>query len=133
MSAWARVCAKERAVHIDVKTAAAGRNDGSGTASGQTVRDGQRKIGERVARTAELAAAPSRDCFPAWLDGRHHKRQRRSGDTTWRTRMTATLARRPGATRGKGDDALTYGLRDQKVKAAVKKGLTRRRGRRRHW
>jgi hypothetical protein len=31
------------------------------------------------------------------------------------------LARRLGAKGGRDEDALTYGLRDQKVKAAVKK------------
>jgi hypothetical protein len=44
-----------------------------------------------------------------------------------------TSTRSLGTTRGKGGDALTYGLRDQKVKAAVKKGSTQRRGRRKRW
>jgi hypothetical protein len=37
----------------------------------------------------------------------------------------ASTARRPGATRGKGCGVLTYSLRDQKVKAVVKKSSTR--------
>jgi hypothetical protein len=42
-------------------------------------------------------------------------------DTTRRSRVNASLARRLGAKGGRDEDALTYGLRDQKVKAAVKK------------
>jgi hypothetical protein len=38
-----------------------------------------------------------------------------------------SMARRPGTTGGKGCGVLTYGLHDQKVKAAVKKSSTRRR------
>jgi hypothetical protein len=57
-------------VHTDVNTAAARRKDGDDTAPRRTVRDGQRKVGELVARAAESAAAPARDCFPSlarWL------------------------------------------------------------------
>jgi hypothetical protein len=46
--------------------------------------------------------------------------------------MTAALARRPGATEVRDEDALNYGLRDQKVKAAVKKSLAWQRGCRWH-
>jgi hypothetical protein len=35
--------------------------------------------------------------------------------------MTATLARRPATTEVRDEDVLTYGLRDQKVKAVVRK------------
>jgi hypothetical protein len=99
-----RVCAKERAVHTDVKTATAGWNSGSDTASGRTVRDCQRMVGERVAHMVESTAAIAGDCFPAWLDGQHHQRRRHGGDTTRRTWMTVTLARRPGTIGGKGGD-----------------------------
>jgi hypothetical protein len=51
--------------------------------------------------------------------------RQRGGDTARRSRMTATLARRPGATGVRDEGAVTYGLRDQKMKAAVKKGSTR--------
>jgi hypothetical protein len=37
--------------------------------------------------------------------------------------LTVILARRPGAIEVRDEDALTYGLRDQKVKAVVKKSL----------
>jgi hypothetical protein len=47
--------------------------------------------------------------------------------------MTAIFARRPGATGVRHEEALTYGLRNQKVKAAVKKSLVRRRGCRQRW
>jgi hypothetical protein len=39
--------------------------------------------------------------------------------------MTATLAQRPGATEVRDEGALTYGLRDQKMKAVMRKGSTR--------
>jgi hypothetical protein len=39
--------------------------------------------------------------------------------------MTVTLARRLGATEVRDEGVLTYGLCDQKMKAAVKKGSTR--------
>jgi hypothetical protein len=43
----------------NVKTTAAGRNGGGITASERKVRDGQRKVGERVAHAAESATAPA--------------------------------------------------------------------------
>jgi hypothetical protein len=49
----------------------------------------------------------------------------RGGDTTRRSWVNASLAQRPGAIGGRDEDALTYGLRDQKVKAAVKKHSVR--------
>jgi hypothetical protein len=42
------------------------------------------------------------------------------GDTAKRSRVTATLARRPGATKARVEGALTYGQRDPKMKAVVK-------------
>jgi hypothetical protein len=91
---------------------------------------------ERGARAVLKEAAPARNDIPAWLDGRHHTARARrcggipghGGEHTRRSRMTATLARRPATTKVRDKEALTYGLRNQKVKAAVKKSLVRRRG-----
>jgi hypothetical protein len=44
--------------------------------------------------------------------------------TTSRYRVTATLARRPGATEARVEGALTYGQRDPKMKVAVKESST---------
>jgi hypothetical protein len=126
----ARVRAKERADAHQHQDQGGRLNDGGDTASGRKDSESQRK-GERVARAAESAATPARDCFPAWLEGRHHTAQRRSGDTTRHSRVSASLTQRPGAIAGREEDVLTYDLHDQKVKAAVKKRSVWRRGGRR--
>jgi hypothetical protein len=45
------------------------------------------------ARVVELAAAPARQSFPAWLEGRHHQRRRRGGAVR---ASRSPSARRPG-------------------------------------
>jgi hypothetical protein len=57
--------------------------------------------------------------------------RRRDGNTTRRSWVSVSMTRRPGAIGGRDEDVLTYGLRDQKVKAAVKKRSVRQRGGRR--
>jgi hypothetical protein len=91
----------------------------------------ERKDDKRGARAAKTVAAPALKDIPAWLDGRYHTAQRRSGDTTSHSRATATLAQRPGATKVMDEGALTYGQHDLKMKAAVKNRSVRRRGGRR--
>lgn len=117
---WVR--AKERAAHTDVKTAAAARTAAT-----------TRRPDERTERAKERMASGLR----AWRSQQQHLQEtasqpdskasitQRGSDTTRRPRMTAALARMPATIEVRDEDVLTYGLRDQKVKAAVKKILAR--------
>jgi hypothetical protein len=129
------VLAKECAAHTDVKTAAAARRAARHGARTKRQRELKRVRRAGCARGG-VGSGTSKRLLPslARRPASHSAMVRwRSGDTTRRSRMTAILARRPGATGVRHEQALTYGLRNHKVKAAVMKSLVRRRGCRQRW
>jgi hypothetical protein len=94
-----------------------GRENSDEATTGKSKRQNEEeRPASGAARAAKAASTPARNDIPAWLEGRHHTTcarrhvdvSRNSGEHTRRSRTTATLARRLGATEVRDEDALTY-------------------------
>jgi hypothetical protein len=123
-------CARAASLHGHVREcecAGAGPRRWQGAATHDMAAQGTKKQNKATTRAVELAAAPARESFPAWLEGRHHQRR-------WRGASVAfPLGSKAGASiEGRGRSFSPW-WPQVVVQASVKIGGTarRREGRRR--